>query len=190
MNGTAMAFPQIDAATSAILITLALWIWTRLKLPTGFRFQEATLRRQNIYIHWTFGVFLVLELIAFHWPTKNLAWIIGPVSGLVFYLFAVNAYKGDAGFWSKRRNQLLGLTITVLVSFTTGLVFKEASFIPLFAALAVGRLCNKRTMQTLLASIKDIETLQAKLLKQEAAYANLRHFEALQSRPTSKQAQG
>jgi hypothetical protein len=110
------------------------------------------------------------------------------LSGLVFYSFAVASYQSEIGFWSKRRNQLLGLTIALTLGTAAAFVLAETSFVPVFAALAVSHLCHRKYVQTVFASIKDIETLQAKLLKQEAAYANLRHFDSLSARQTSQQA--
>jgi hypothetical protein len=183
-----MALPQIDAATCAVIVTLSLWMWTRLKLPEGCHFQEASLRRQNIYAYWSFGTLIGLELLADALPTHLLSWIIGPLSGLVFYSFAVASYQSETGFWSKRRNQMLGLTVTLLLSGSAGFLLTESSFVPMFTALAISHFCHKKYVQTVFASMKDIETLQAKLLKQEAAYTNLRHFDSLPIRQTSQQA--
>ncbi len=188
MNGAAMALPQIDAATCAVIVTLSLWMWTRLKLPEGCHYQEASLRRQNVYAYWSFGTLVGLELLADALPFPVLRWLVGPLSGLVFYSFAVASYQTETGFWSKRRNQLLGLSLTLILSVGAGFFLAESSFVPMFSALAICHLCHKKYVQTVFASIRDIETLQAKLLKQEAAYANLRHFETLPIRPTSQQA--
>jgi hypothetical protein len=183
-----MALPQIDAATCAVIVTLSLWMWTRLKLPDGCHHQEAILRRQNIYAYWAFGVLVGLEILADALPTRFWRLAVGPLSGLVFYSFAVASYQSEIGFWSKRRNQLLGLTIALTLGTAAAFVLAETSFVPVFAALAVSHLCHRKYVQTVFASIKDIETLQAKLLKQEAAYANLRHFDSLSARQTSQQA--
>ncbi len=183
-----MALPQIDAATCAVIVTLSLWMWTRLKLPEGCHHQEAILRRQNVYAYWAFGMLVGLEILADSLPSRLWRLGVGPLSGLVFYFFAVASYQSETGFWSKRRNQLLGLTITMTMSLGTGIILAETAFVPVFAALAISHLCHKKYVQTVFASIKDIETLQAKLLKQEAAYANLRHFDSLSVRQTSQQA--
>ncbi|WP_141732288.1 hypothetical protein [Oligoflexus tunisiensis] len=183
-----MALPQIDAATCAVLVTLSLWMWTRLKLPDGCHHQEAILRRQNIYAYWAFGLLVGLEVLAEALPSRAWQLAVGPLSGLIFYFFAVASYQSETGFWSKRRNQALGLTMALAFSVGTGFMLAETAFVPVFAALAISHLCHKKYVQTVFASIKDIETLQAKLLKQEAAYANLRHFESLSVRQTSQQA--
>lgn len=183
-----MALPQIDAATCAIIVTLSLWVWTRLKLPEGCHQQEAILRRQNVYAYWAFGMLVGLEILADIVPLSYLNLTIGPLSGLVFYFFAVASYQSEIGFWSKRRNQALGLTIALGLSIGAGFILAETAFVPMFAALAISHLCHKKYIQTVFASIKDIETLQAKLLKQEAAYANLRHFDSIALRQTSQQA--
>jgi hypothetical protein len=188
MNGAAMALPQIDAATCAVIVTLSLWMWTRLKLPEGCHHQEAILRRQNIYAYWAFGMLVGLEILADALPSKVWSLSVGPASGLVFYFFAVASYQTETGFWSKRRNQLLGLTIALIMSIGASFILAETAFVPVFAALAISHLCHKKYVQTVFASIKDIETLQAKLLKQEAAYANLRHFDSISIRQTSQQA--
>lgn len=188
MNGAVMALPQIDAATCAVIVTLSLWMWTRLKLPDGCHHQEAILRRQNIYAYWAFGMLVGLEILAEALPSRLWRLAVGPASGFIFYFFAVASYKTETGFWSKRRNQLLGLSISMVLSLTTSFVLAETAFVPVFAALAISHLCHKKYVQTVFASIKDIETLQAKLLKQEAAYANLRHFDSLSVRQTSQQA--
>jgi len=188
MNGAVMALPQIDAATCAVIVTLSLWMWTRLKLPDGCRHQEAILRRQNIYAHWAFAMLIGLEILAEALRSRLWGLGIGPISGFVFYFFAVASYRTETGFWSKRRNQILGLSMTVVASLATSFVLAETAFAPVFAALAISHLCHKKYVQTVFASMKDIETLQAKLLKQEAAYANLRHFDSLTVRQTSHQA--
>jgi hypothetical protein len=188
MNGAAMALPQIDAATCAVIVTVSLWMWTRLKLPEGCHHQEAILRRQNLYAYWAFGMLVGLEVIANTLSSKVWDLSIGPASGLVFYFFAVASYQTETGFWSKRRNRLLGLTIAMAMSLAASFILAEAAFVPVFAALAISHLCHKKYVQTVFASIKDIETLQAKLLKQEAAYANLRHFDSISIHPSSQQA--
>jgi hypothetical protein len=188
MNGAVMALPQIDAATCAVIVTLSLWMWTRLKLPEGCHHQEAILRRQNVYAYWAFGMLVGLELLAEALPSNLWRLGVGPASGFVFYFFAVASYQSETGFWSKRRNQILGLSIALMLSFGSGFILADTAFVPVFAALAISHLCHKKYVQTVFASIKDIETLQAKLLKQEAAYANLRHFDSLSVRQTSQQA--
>lgn len=180
-----MALPQIDAANCAVIVTLALWMWTRLKLPAGCTQQEASLRRQNIYAYWSFGTLVGLELLANSLPHNTLGLALGPMSGLVFYGFAVASYQCEFGFWSKRRNQLVGLTFSLLLSFGVSFFLVETAFVPMFAALAISHLCHKKYAQTVFASMQDIETLQAKLLKQEAAYVNLRHFDSIALRQQS-----
>src|SRR5688572_28403884 len=101
MSGAAMALPQIDAATCAVIVTLSLWMWTRLKLPEGCHTQEACLRRQNIYAYWSFGMLVGLELLADSLPIHSLSVIVAPLSGLVFHFFAVASYQSEIGFWSK-----------------------------------------------------------------------------------------
>ncbi|MCX6130276.1 MAG: hypothetical protein NTX25_14585 [Proteobacteria bacterium] len=181
-----MAFPQINAAMCAVIVTVALW--TRLKLPQGCHFQEASLRRQNVCAYWAFAILIGIELVAELLPVAWLHWLVGPLSGLIFYGFAVTAYRHEVGFWSKRRNQLLGMTVTALLSISISTFLEYASLNPLLSALAISHLCHKRYMQTMFESMKDIETLQAKLLRQEAAYSNLRHFDAMQLGQTSQQA--
>jgi hypothetical protein len=183
-----MALPQIDAATCAVFVTLSLWMWTRLKLPDGCHHQEAILRRQNVYASWAFGLLVGLEILAAALPSRAWQLAVGPLSGLLFYFFAVASYQSETGFWSKRRNQALGLTLALILSVGTGFMLAETAFVPVFAALAISHLCHRKYVQTVFASIKDMETLQAKLLKQEAAYANLRHFDSLSVRQTSQQA--
>ena len=58
-----MELPQIDAAACAVLVTLSLWVWTRLKLPEGCHYQEAALKRQNTCAYVAFSAFIVLEVL-------------------------------------------------------------------------------------------------------------------------------
>lgn len=183
-----MELPQIDAAACAVLVTLRLWVWTRLKLPEGCHYQEAALKRQNTCAYVAFSAFIVLEVLTEVFTGAWLRWMAGPASGVVFYVFAVTSYQNDIGFWSKKRNQMLGLALVFAGSGAASLFFTELSFIPMFGSLAVSHLCHKKYVQTVFSSMKDLETLQAKLLKEEAHQANMRHFDRLSVRQSSQQA--
>ena len=178
-----MALPQIDAATCGIIVTLCLWMWTRLKLPEHCFYQEASLRRQNANVNWSFASLIGLEVLGRALQFNGLAYVIALLSGLVFYAFAIACYQREAGYWSKRRNQILGLVITLAVSFGVGLTITDASLSPLISALVLSHLCHKRYTQTIVSIVRDIETLHAKLLKQEASYTNSRHFDIEEAQP-------
>lgn len=188
MNGAAMAFPQINAATCAVIVTLSLWVWVKLKFPDGCRVPESGLKKQSFAASWAFACLLALEITANMLPTALQYWVIGPSSGLIVYAFGVSAYSSEVGFWSKRRNQLIALGL-LLGSFSLlTVLIQEYAFVPLFASLLISHLCQKRNLHSISSSLKDIETLQAKLLKQEAAYSNLRHFDNLSARSNSQKA--
>ena len=183
-----MEFPQIDAATCVILVTVILWAWTRLKLPLGCNYQEGCLRRQNQNAYWAFGSLIVLEILAGHFSFAWIPWIVGPSTGVIFYVFAVSSFQTGVGFWSKRRNRVLSLTPIVFCSMIATLMIKESVYVPMFGAFALGQIFHKKYVQMVYSSIQDLETLQAKVLKQEAFHANVRHFDSLSTQPTSQQA--
>src|SRR6478735_2528817 len=123
-----MALPQIDAATCAVIVTVSLWMWTRLKLPTGCYAQETALRRQNMYAYWSFGTLIGLELLADSLPFEHLQLAVGPLSALVFHCFGVASYQTENGFWSKRRNQWLCFILATGISFGAGVILVVSAF--------------------------------------------------------------
>lgn len=180
-----MTAPQIDAGNCTLVVTLCLWLWTRIKLPDGCNYQESSLRHQNSIAAWAFGALLTLQLFGFLPENRTLQLTIASATGLVFFLFACLAYHNDGGFWSKRRNQGLGLAVVLAVSLTAGLFISVTNFIPVLAALAISHLCRKRYIQIVVSSVKDLEAIHAKLLKQDAGYHNARNFDNFPIQKTS-----
>lgn len=172
-----MAAPQIDAGNCTLVVTLCLWLWTRVKLPDGCNYQESSLRHQNAIATWAFGALCVLQLLGFTTGGRIFELSVAAGSGLVFFVFACFAYSSDGGFWSKRRNQGLGFLVILIASFVSALFISLTSFIPVLAALAISHLCRKRYIQIVVSSVKDLEAIHAKLLKQEANFHNTRNFD-------------
>ncbi len=171
-----MGLPRIDVTTCVVLATSILGTWVRLKLPMGWPHHETSLRRQNMRAYWAFGVLIALEIASALIRAPWMRWALGPACVLVFYSFAITTSQSGQRFWSKRRNQCLGLFPILIVAFALALLVSELSFVPLFTAFAVSQICHKKYVSIVYSSIQDLETLQAKILKQEAVQANLRHF--------------
>lgn len=180
-----MAAPQIDAGNCTLVVTLCLWLWTRIKLPDGCNYQETSLRRQNTIAAWAFGALLVLQLIGFLPGNQATELAIATASGIVLFIFACIAYHSDGGFWSKRRNQGIGLVVILAVSSTASLFIAMPNFTPVLSALAISHLCRKRYIQIVVSSVKDLEAIHAKLLKQEASFHNTRNFDNFPIQKTS-----
>ena len=180
-----MAAPQIDAANCTLVVTLCLWLWTRIKLPDGCNYQESSLRHQNSVAAWAFGALIGLQVLGFMSGGQILELAIAGCSGLVLFTFACFAYQSDGGFWSKRRNQGVGFFVILMASFLSSLFISVTSFIPVLAALAISHLCRKRYIQIVVSSVKDLEAIHAKLLKQEASFHNTRNFDNFPIQKTS-----
>lgn len=180
-----MAAPQIDAGNCTLVVTLCLWLWTRIKLPDGCNYQESSLRHQNTIAAWAFGALLLLQFVGFLPENPALQLSIAAASGIIFFLFSCVAYHGDGGFWSKRRNQGLGLIVVLFISLSSALLISMPNFIPVLSALAISHLCRKRYIQIVVSSVKDLEAIHAKLLKQEANFHNTRNFDNFPIQKTS-----
>ena len=180
-----MAVPQIDAGNCTIVVTLCLWLWTRLKLPDGCHYQESSLRRQNMMASWAFGALIAIQILGFLPDTNGLETFIACSSALILFSFAAIAYGNDGGFWSKRRNQGVGLVAILAVSFVAEILISMPNFIPVLSALAISHLCRKRYIQIVVSSVKDLEAIHAKLLKQEASFQNTRNFDNFPIQKTS-----
>jgi hypothetical protein len=180
-----MAVPQIDAGNCTIVVTLCLWLWTRLKLPDGCHYQESGVTRQNIIASWAFATLIGLQILGFLPHSSWLETVIAGSSGMVLFLFALLAYGSEGGFWSKRRNQGVGLIVILFASFAAELVIAMPNFIPVLSALAISHLCRKRYIQIVVSSVKDLEAIHAKLLKQDATFQNTRNFDNFPIQKTS-----
>ena len=180
-----MAVPQIDAGNCTVVVTLCLWLWTRLKLPDGCNYQESSLRRQNTIASWSFAALIAIQLLGFLPKGQWLETFIAGASGFIFFGFAAMAYGADGGFWSKRRNQGLGLIVVMSASFVAELLIAMPNFIPVLSALAISHLCRKRYIQIVVSSVKDLEAIHAKLLKQDASFQNTRNFDNYPIQKTS-----
>jgi len=180
-----MAVPQIDAGNCTIVVTLCLWLWTRLKLPDGCHYQESSLRRQNAIASWAFALLIAIQVLGFFADNRWLETFIAGASALIFFSFAVVAYRNDGGFWSKRRNQGVGLLVVLTAGFVAEVMIAMPNFIPVLSALAISHLCRKRYIQIVVASVKDLEAIHAKLLKQEANFLNTRNFDNFRIKKTS-----
>ena len=106
-------------------------------------------------------------------------------SACIFFGFAAVAYGKDGGFWSKRRNLGVGLIVTLAAFIGSELVIALPAFIPVLSALAISHLCRRRYNQIVVLSIKDLEAIHAKLLKQEAIFQNTRNFDNFPIQKTS-----
>lgn len=183
-----MGLPRVDVITCVLIATAILGAWVRLKLPMGWPHHEASLRRQNMRAYWAFGLLICLELLAQNFFDLWSRLMMGFACALIYYFFAMVSYQATQGFWSKRRNKILSLAPLLLIGSTLSLILKELSFLPLFTAFAISQICHKKYVQIVYSSIQDLETLQAKILKLEATHANMRYFNQLSSRPSSRQA--
>ncbi len=180
-----MAIPQIDAGNCTIVVTLCLWLWTRLKLPDGCHYQESSLRRQNAIASWAFVALITIQVLGFFASNPWIETFIAGSSALILFGFAVTAYRNDGGFWSKRRNQGAGLAVILALAFFAETLIALPNFIPVLSALAISHLCRKRYIQIVVSSVKDLEAIHAKLLKQEASFQNTRNFDNFRIKKTS-----
>ncbi len=176
---------QIDAGNCTLVVTLCLWLWTRIKLPDGCYYQESCLRRQNAIASWAFGSLLAIQFLGFLENTRLLTLSVSILSGLVFFVFACGAYGAEGGFWSKRRNQIASLVVITGLSLGATAIISLPILIPTFAAFAISHLCRKRYSQIVASSIRDLDAIHAKLLKQEAQFHNTRNFEHFPIQKTS-----
>ncbi|MBC7661098.1 MAG: hypothetical protein H7249_15475 [Chitinophagaceae bacterium] len=148
-----------------------------MRLPDGCHYQESSLRRQNVIASWAFAALIGMQILGFLPDTRGLETFIATSSALILFAFATLAYGSDGGFWSKRRNKGVGLIVILAGSFVAEMLIAMPNFIPVLSALAISHLCRKRYLQIVVSSVKDLEAIHAKLLKQEANFQNTRNFD-------------
>ncbi len=175
--GWSMDLPHLKAAICAIPITLSLWSWTRTRAGSRpMAIESRGFYRQSRLAQFAFSGFFVLELVALLEPSSAVRWTIASASAAIFVVFSILSETREGRFWSKERNRLIGVSLTALATVALAFIIEEIAFLPLFAALAISSTCHSRMERELESQGKDIETLHAKLLKQEAQQANERHF--------------
>lgn len=180
-----MAVPQFDTANCTIILTLCLWAWTRLSLPESCHSHESILRQQNTHVFWAFTALLLIEIVS-SFVTQDSTHIIGNLaSGFVFFVFALASHRKYNGFWAKKRNLLIGLVLILTLSAAAGLLVRVPNFVSILSAIAISHLCRRQFVRIVVESVKDVEALQAKLLKQEAAFDNIRNFDNIKIKKTS-----
>lgn len=180
-----MAVLQIDTANCTILLTLCLWAWTRLRMPENCHSHENVLRQQNSHVFWAFSALILIEVLTRFITQPSLLLLSNLTSGLVFFLFALAAPRKHHGFWSKKRNLAIAFVITLLISVLAGALIQVPNFVAVLSAIAIGHLCRNEFVRIVVASVQELEALQAKLLKQEAAFDNVRNFDNFQIKKTS-----
>ncbi|MFW7377544.1 MAG: hypothetical protein ACOH5I_01895 [Oligoflexus sp.] len=169
-----MALPQIDTSMGSILVTVLLWFWTLKRSRVHLFQQENMLRQQNRAASWAFFLCLNLQMITLLADGVVFSFSMGIACSAVFLLFLLASHHQGEGFWSKRRNQLLAGLVASSQLCLLSVVLKDLYLIPILTALLVANICQRRFVVLFSNSLRDLEALQAKLIKQEAKIHNSR----------------
>ncbi|SMF22421.1 hypothetical protein [Pseudobacteriovorax antillogorgiicola] len=165
-----MDIPQIGTPLGTLMIICCLWVWTIRKGKAHLFQQEVILREQNKSATWAFAVCLTAMGITFTFAIP--AWLVSFVSFLTFISFAIASNRDHEGFWRKRRNILVGSTMSLLGFSLAPYVFTKLYFVPVLCSLLIAHLAHRRFLSIFSSNLRDLEALQSKLLKHEAERRN------------------
>ena len=172
-----MPIPQIGTPIGSLLVTLFLWFWAIKRGRTKFGQQEALLRQQNRSASLAFLVCFLFQFASILHDSLAMRISLGSGCAFAFVYFVISSHRQGEGFWTKRRNQFFAGIIYAATFISMPFLIADLYFIPVIAGVAISHLCQRRFVQLFSSSLRDLEALQAKLLKQEAVIQNSRHLD-------------
>ena len=172
-----MPIPQIGTPVGSLLVTVFLWFWTIKRGRTKFGQQEALLRQQNRSASVAFALCFLFQISAMVHDSLLMRVSLGSGCAFAFIYFVITSHRQGEGFWTKRRNQIFAGVLYTAVFVSLPFVIADLYFIPVIAGVAISHMCQRRFVQLFSSSLRDLEALQAKLLKQEAVIQNTRHLD-------------
>lgn len=173
------SLPDIGPLTASVLIITFLWLWT-LKRPKAYLFyQEVELRRQNRQASMSFSVCLLVQVLASQPATIFNRIMIGSFSFLSLLTFVWLSTPRQSALVKHSRMQIAAI-IGILLIYGLGTFYLNTLFlIPVISCFLIATICQKRFVDLLSETLRDIEALQTKLSKKEAE----RHNRSLLSNP-------
>jgi hypothetical protein len=170
-----MQIPEIGTPLSLLAVPIFLWFWTLRHAKAKLFHQEIILSKQSRRASWSYVFCLTFQILAILYPKSDIVRIIISFSCfLLTMLFLLSSYRNGTGFWAKRRNQVIGGSILLTLYLTTSTLLADLFVVPLISAFAIASIYQRRFLSMFSASLRDVEALKIKLLRQEASYHNNR----------------
>lgn len=170
-----MAIPQIGTPLGSLFVTAFLWFWTLKRARAHLSQQEVILRNQNRFASWSFFGCMILQMLPMLGKEPLFRVSLGAGCAVVFLSFILLSEHNGEGFWSKKRNQFIAGCLALMMFGSLPFLFEELYLIPLLTAMMIANICQRRFVRLFSSSLRDLEALQAKLLRQEAIVHNQRH---------------
>ena len=165
-----MDIPQIGTPIGSLIIVCCLWAWTIRKGKAHVFRQNILIKEQNNLTSWAFASCAALTVLSFKVSLSNT--LISVLSFLIFIVFAVLENRNSEGFWKKKRNILAAGIMTAIGFFVAPYGLTEQYFVPLLCSFLIAHVAHKRFMEIFSNNLKDLQALQAKLLKQDSDRRN------------------
>lgn len=157
-----------DTNLVPVLITCCLWYWTVKKGNLSVSQLSDDTRQFNRSASLAFFFLIAVEGLCIYtnWPITR--WLAGVLSALIYIVFSIESCQLVEGFWTKRRNQMVGGLAFLLLGCGLPVVLHEPVLIPLVFAAITTHVCHANAGRLYTENIRDLETIQAKVLKLEA----------------------
>ena len=177
-----MQFPEIGTPLSLLAVPLFLWFWTLKHAKAKLFHQEIILTRQNRRASWSYAFCLLSQITAIMHPHDELVRVSTILACyLVMLFFLLATHRHGSGFWTKRRNQVIGGSVLLAMFSIASNLIADLYVIPIMTSFAIATICQQRFVAMFTASLRDVEALQVKLLRQEATFHNQKQTALLEN---------
>ena len=159
--------PIIGPDIIVVFMTGCLWFWVMLRASAAKKARKGS-KKEGRLASLSFGILIGLEITAILAPQDYIKYAISLISYTTFILFAFYSCPESDGFWTKRRNKIIGSMIVFAYASGAPFVFAEPIYIPLTFALFLAHISNRNLNLLLTGTIKDLQSVQVKLLSLDA----------------------
>lgn len=163
---------EMGVMVASVLIIIFLWLWTMKRPKAYLFFKEVELRRQNRHASVAFALCLVLQVMTFQPSTTSLKIWVGVMSFLSLLSFIWFSTPNRLSTLRISRLQATLILLISLVYILYTIYLNHLFILPAATSFLIATICQKRFVDLLSDTLRDMETLKAKLLKKEADLHN------------------
>ena len=177
-----MQIPEIGTPLSLLAVPIFLWFWTLKHAKAKLFHQEIILSKQSRKAAWSYVFCLAFQILAVVYPNSEMIRVTISLSCFILTMsFLLTSDKSSLGFWAKQRNRFVGGTLLLCLFIATSTFLADLYVVPLITAFAIASICQRRFLSMFSASLRDVEALKIKLLRQEANFHNNRQVSVIEN---------
>ena len=168
----------MNGDVTSVVITGCFWLWTTNKISVTISPLREENRRQRALAHAAFLLLSLLQIILIFWPIQLVGVFVSITTSLLVTGVFIKARFDNEGFWSKKRNQLVGGLSLLLVGLILPFAIKKYELVPVIFAILMAHGFHKSQVKEFANNQRDLDALKSKVMRLETDLAIVKHSEA------------